>query len=618
MHRSNRLRSDPVTHKRAGVPWRLIGLLFTASVLIYLPCVNNGFVSYNDAVYIVNNPDINPVSPQSFVRYWTGPRIGLYQPMDCTLGAIIAMVAHMAAPASNIAALGGTLNPHVYHLVSVLVHALNALLLYFLLRRLALSEIASLSGAGLFAIHPMQVESVAWASASDRLFCIMFSIPALLLYLRAPNASETAIKTYTRYGASVVLGILAVLCKPTAIVLPLIALILDRELLRHRWRTSFARYAVWQLAVLPILFLASASVAPTDQIPPVPISSRIFIAGDSLAFSLGKFLFPVRLSLDYGRAPQFVLQHWWVFVTWVFPAAVAFALWRLTRPGSPIRTGSLVFLIGLAPTLGLISFPSQIVSTVADRYMYPALIGASIVVGAVVDRLMLRALWKPFAYAGAAFSLAVLALLTLLRIPVWSDSISLMRDTLNENPKSYNALTYLGKEYESRGQSGKALPFFLSANAIRPNYYQPHYNLATAYAVMGNFDAAIAELNVALQYAPDHTETDLMLGNCYLAKRDLAKARAAYETAIKVQPDDALAFYDLANLALLQGDYYTAERDFAMTIHFAPRDAFAHAHLAKVLMRVGDLDQAQSEAQLAQSLAAGSRDYLEIMRLLSH
>jgi len=605
------------TSTNSPVPWKLIACLFAVAVAVHFPAIANDFVSYNDWVYIVFNPDNNPVTLQTFTHLWTRPCIGLYQPMCGTLGALIAMMAHLPAPNPSITASGGLFDPHIFHFASVTVHAIDTVLVFLLLRRIVSSDGACLIGALLFAVHPMQVESVAWASASDRLFCVMFSIPALLLYVRTPDDyRRKAFNSF--YIGAVALGILAVLCKPTAIVLPLIALVLDRALLHRSWKQSLLAYAPWQLAIMPILFMARQAADPSDVPPAVALWSRLFVAGDTVAFNLGKSLLPTGLSLDYGRTPQFVLAHWWGFATWIFPVIVALAAWRFTRQGDPIRTGLLIFGIALVPTIGLVPFPSQMVSTVADRYIYPAMPGLSLIVAALIGRLAAHQhLQKPI-YAIAGVWLVVLAVLTIAHIPVWSDGISLMQNTLRANPASYNALTYLGKDYELGGQYDKALPMFAAACKIRPTYYQPHYNLATVYEKIGELDSAIDQLKAAIGYAPQHTESDIELGNCYLKKHEIDLAKNAYIEAVRMRPTDSFAYYDLGNIANNEQDYGAARQYFSIAIRLSPNDALAHAHLAKILVIKGDLSGAQSESQMALHLALNARERGEVASLLSH
>ncbi len=263
------------TFVRGLLPTLLVALV-TAS--IFLPALANDFVNWDDPIMLRDNPLLREVSWSSVVEVWTKPVLGLYTPLSYTLWLFVAGVSRIAT---------GHLTPALFHALNIALHATCAALVFTLLDQLFQRRWPAFIGALLFALHPLQVEPVAWIAGMNNLLAALWSLAALNLYIRGiRNPSRTA------FAASVLCATLAMLSKPTAVVLPILAIVLHHFFFRAPWREITKRVVPW--CVVTIIFILIGSFAqPAPGIDRPPPWQRPIVAGDALAFYIGKLLVPV-------------------------------------------------------------------------------------------------------------------------------------------------------------------------------------------------------------------------------------------------------------------------------------------------------------------------------------
>jgi hypothetical protein len=268
-----------------------------------------------------------------------------------------------------------------FHGASVGLHLLSALVVYSILRHLSGSDVASCIGALLFALHPIQVETVAWASGAKDLLGGLLALVSIQQYLCVIRASPRSGRRVFHYSVCAVALVAGMLAKPIAVVAPAIAIILDIAFLRRQPREVIR--SAWPLLVLTIpCIIWSRAVQEVWPQTVTPLWSRPLIAGDALAFYLGKLVWPMPLSSFYARTPQAVLQSKLVYVSWIAPIAVL-ALAALSRERRWELLGTFcIFVAALLPVLGFMPFMYQLHSTVAEHYMYLPMFGVA-VAGAV-------------------------------------------------------------------------------------------------------------------------------------------------------------------------------------------------------------------------------------------
>ncbi len=331
---------------------------------------------------------------------------------------------------------------------------------------------------------------------------------------------------------------LALLSKPSAIILPLLVVILETLILRRPLRAWRWGMAGWGALCVVFLLLTHAAQPVTEDIV-TPLWTRPFISGDALAFYLGKLFWPTALGIDYGRSPVWLVTQRWFFLSSLVPLAVGLAA-ALGRRRAPWLTASVVwFATALLPTLGLTPFVFQVYSTVADRYLYLALLGPALGLAwglallsrTEVPRLQLAA-WSACAAALLLFGLGSQA-----QSRVWQNSIPLFLQALAVNPQSWGACNNLALVALDRGQPLDALPLLTEAIRLRPGFAEAHASRGLALLEIGERGGAEAEFRASARLKPGYAPAYTGLGDALLAQGRSGEAAKAYRQALALNPN---------------------------------------------------------------------------------
>jgi tetratricopeptide (TPR) repeat protein len=486
-----------------------------------------GFVGgWDDGPLIYANALVNTPDASAVVNAWRGPHARMYIPMVYTTWWGLAQVARVPGePALS----EGSLDPRVFHVANVLVHTISALLVFGILRRLVPSAAAAAcAGALLFALHPLQVEPVAWATGMKDLLCGVLSLAALLLHVRVrTNADAGAVAAKRRRvegQLATTFLILALLAKPAAVVVPAIAFVIDWLLLGRHWKRAATALVPWfGLAVL--FMLISRDAQPTPEIPAPPLVARPLIAADALGFYLAKLAWPAKLGIDYGLRPDVIVTTYW----WLLTLAVAAAALLSRRRW--VIAAALIFAIGVAPVLGLTPFVFQWLSTVADRYVYLSMLGAAVAVAFLLARFP-----QPAVKIVCAGLLIALAARSYVQAGVWRNLETLARHALEINPRSPAGHNFVGYVLFDRGDVGGALNHFESAVAEAPKYPAARDNLVAALVATGQLGRAadVLEETIELRRSlppPLAQPVDDDLAKLAYLRRRLAESPATTTTA---------------------------------------------------------------------------------------
>jgi hypothetical protein len=353
------------------------------------------------------------------------------------------------------------------------------------------------AGATLFAIHPIQVEAVAWVTGMRDLLAGLFAVLALWQYTRAAEGRRAC-----WVGAAVAFAA-ALLSKPAAVVLPVMAMAIDVWVVGRPWRKALVPAAIglacFALPTLLVTHLAQSSDVPT----PGPAINRLWVAGESLTFYVRKVLWPAHLSLDYGRRPGKVLGHAWVYAELVVPILLLVAAWVGRRRWPLMWVAVVLFFVALLPTSGLVPFNFQYFSTVTDHYAYLAMLGAALAAAALLARLQPT----PAAWPIAGLVLLVLAVRSFAQTGYWRDNATVWHHAGDVVPGDFTAETELGmfdvaaqqrafhagQMAESRAASERAVARFRRALADNPQHGIARKHLAVQELFQGDWDAAVVD-----------------------------------------------------------------------------------------------------------------------------
>jgi tetratricopeptide (TPR) repeat protein len=561
---------SPAWDRRA---WLVAIPLAVVVFAAFLPALDNGFVDWDDELNFLRNPHYRGLGPAQIRWAWTTFWVGVYQPLAWLLFEAQYVV--------------WKLDPRGYHLVSLLLHAADAVVLYVLtvtLLRLepgpanrclespwACSLAAGLATA-LFAVHPLRVEAVAWASCQPYLPCALFSMLTVLAYLKAFEAGSGRRRVWL--ASSFVLFAAALLSKAPAVSLPAVLLILDVYPLRRlgggpgRWFGPSVRAVWWEkvpFVLLGLAFMGLAIAAKGEAQTLIPLEhdgpgARLAQACYGAWFYIIKTLLPAGITAFY---PSPARIDWWAppfLASIIGLVALSIGLFLLRRGRPGLLVAWLSYLVLLAPNSGLIRIGTQIA---ADRYSYMAMLGGVVVVAAGFCRLrepLLRA--RPVAIGVVALGLGAivgLAALSWYQCGIWRTSESLWTHALEHGAGSSSTVQYgVAADLLRRGRFAEALTHYDEAIRLAPGYAEAYNDRAMILASCPDAnrrDGAKAVESAAQACAltgwnqPAYLDT---LAAAYAEAGDFAAAVKWQSRAIELLPDEAMKADFQSRLALYQ------------------------------------------------------------------
>ena len=473
------------------------------------------------------------------------------------------------------------LDSGAHHLTSLLLHTVNVLLLLLLLHRLTGALWRSALVAACFALHPLNVEPVAWIAERKGLLSTLL----LLLTLHAWN-NFVKKPALSRHALALALFALGLLAKPMLVTLPLLLLVLDA------WPMGRAREKRWPallLEKLPFLLLALAMSLTTILFAS---QAEAWVSSEQISFVqrllniplfiaayLGKFVAPVNLSVFYPYAPSGSVLP--AVASAILLAGVTWLAWRSRARHPWLLAGWLWFLVALLPVLRVLQVGAH---GVADRYAYVPFIGLFIVLAwggaAAVERWRPPA-WLPALAAGAM--LVSFASLSWLQAGVWRNSITLFSHALEVTPANPVAHINLGVALEQSGRVEDALVHYRDALRLDPTRAQAHHNLANILDTQGRFAEALPHFEEAIRLRPREARPHCSLGQALAGQGSYVGALAEFTTAARLVPHDPLPHFLAAGARLNQGETSAAIESFRAALRLDPRHAKSLNRLARVL-----------------------------------
>jgi hypothetical protein len=490
------------------------------TLLALWPVVTNGFTDWDDPHNVWLNPDFNPPTAEKVLSYWRKPLAELYIPVTYSVWGIASMLA--ATP-------DRALDPHVFHALNLLVHLGAAVLVFLILDLLDFPLPAAGIAAAVFAVHPMQVEAVAWVSGLKDLLSGLLALLAIYLYLRA--ATDASPNPRQALAMATAAFALALLAKPQAVVVPLIVAVIDLAFLRRPLRRPAPLLLLW-LAMSVVVAVIARLVQPAQMSAPLaPLWGRPLVAGDAIAFYVSKILVPIRLAVDYGRSPDKVLAGGRVGLTFAVAVVLLAAIGLGYRRWPRICAAAAILIIGLLPVLGLIPFSFQFYSTVADHYLYLSMLGVALAVAWLIQQISARP-----ALAVGGLLVVALGAQSWMQSWVWRDTITLFEHNLRINPRSPAAHENLAIAYLNRGDWGQAIEHGEAAARLRPDDPDAHLNYALALRSGGMLDDAVGQFREAQRLAPQDPIIPMLLGSTYAQIGRFSAAAEALRRSIELDP----------------------------------------------------------------------------------
>ncbi len=550
------MTSDPHAPLSDDAPsrrWLGVAFLLVATLVCYLPALRGGFI-WDDDQHLTANPAVR-TGPGLLYIWLARGATQQYYPLTYTSFWLEHQI------------FG--LNVVPYHLTNVLLHAANAALAWELLRRLRVPG-ASFAAA-VFALHPVQVESVAWISERKNVLATCLMLLSMLTYLRDGRGRGG-------YWLSLVLFLGALLSKTITCSMPaVIVLVLwwQKRLTRQRLLDLLPFFALGVILGLGTAQMEASRVGARGPEWELSFVERCLIASRAVWFYVGKLLWPAELMFSYprwtidARDPR---QYVYAAALVATVAALAVGIRRLGR--GPL-VAVLVFVGMLFPALGFVNVYPMRYTFVADHYQYLSSIAMiALVVGAATTgsrRWMPAAATRPASLATCALLLTVLGVLTWRQTLIYRSAETLWRDTLEKNPSSWLAMHNLAAVlYEravldphrpgARRELAEALPLFERAKRTHPpNLVSGLYHARTLDRLERHDEARVVhermveELRRHLEFNPDDTHNRAELGYELARLGRLAEARAEFEEALRRDPRAPLALQGMQELRGLEG-----------------------------------------------------------------
>ena len=577
-------------------------LLVTCTLVIYNSVNQNGFVNYDDDVYITANRHV-----QAGLR-WTTIRWA-FTTFDAANWHPLTWISH----AFDYQLF--KLNPAGHHYTNVLLHSVNVVLLFLLLVEATQRTWPSLIAAAIFAVHPLNVESVAWAAERKNVLSMLFLLLAFWAYQR--YASTPSI---VRYATVFFLFACGLMAKPQVITLPFLLLLWDYwplQRLQFGSRQSGAvgnhtRSLGWLiLEKVPLLALSAVSAVVTlagqqaggavRSVIEYPPTVRIQNAIGAYFDYVGRLLWPLRLAPMYPH-PGDSLLAWQISVAALFVIGVSVLVLRF-REKRYLVVGWFWFLGALVPMIGLVQVGQQ---ATADRYMYLPMIG-----------LLLMLCWGLADWAGerrtrvvglacaTVVVLAALGALTYRQVSFWHDSETLWTHAVAVTRDNYVAHINLGETFLNQERTEEAAIHFRAAVQIRPGDPAAHLNLGTCERRNKNFVPALQEDQAVLRLTSDkglRTYALVNLGSDYRHLKDYSRARESYQAALQLNPETARAFIGLGVLAEKSGEFNDAVKNYSRAVELEPSDV-GYLLLSEALQQSGKAAASRSALEAAQRIS---------------
>jgi tetratricopeptide (TPR) repeat protein len=581
------------------------------TILAFLPVLHNGFVSWDDDRNFVQNPHFRGLGLDQLRWMWTTFHMGHYVPLSwMTLGLDYEIWG---------------MNPTGYHLTSLLLHAVSAVVVYFLARTLleltrpASSDstrhqldAAAAFSALVFSLHPLRAESVAWATERRDVLAGLFYFSSILVYLRW----RLGVENRRGYSIALFLFVCALLSKATSMSLPAVLVILNVFPLRRLggasgWTGTDARRVYAEIAPFALLAVAIAGLSIVALRPPsqLGIGEKLTVSAYSLAFYVWKTIVPIGLSplyempqhIDPG-ATRFVLSE-------IVVVCLAAAAWLLRRRRPGVVASLALFFVATLPMLGVVQNGPQLA---ADRYTYFAAPAIAVLAGAGL--LLLLRSSAALATSSAVAIVLALGALTWKQSVVWRDSQTLWTHVLEADPESAIAHSGLSNVLYQQNRVAEAIAHSERAVAIAPSYPEALNGLGVGFAREGRAADAIEQYQRALAIKPEYDDAETNWGVTLVQQNDVAGAIEHYQRALAINPDNSNAQVNWGNALVRLNRLDEAIGHYEAALRIRPDNAEAQHNWGVALARQGKFAPAIEHFRAALAIDPNhveAREYME-------
>lgn len=567
--------------------------LIVVTFAVYWQVSNHQFVNYDDGRYITENPHVKAgLTREGIAWAFTAMHVGNWHPLT--------WLSHML----DVQLFG--LHPGAHHLVNVLFHATNTVLLFLLLLRMTGAYWQSSFVAALFALHPLHVESVAWVAERKDVLSAFFWILTLLFYDRYVKHQGRI-----RYLLTLCTFALGLMSKPMLVTLPFVLFLMDYWPL-GRLRLGRTSLPVQQgleltdqkslpfrliLEKIPFLALSVASSIVTmyaqhkggavASITAVPFTFRAVNALWAYVLYIGKMLWPLHLAVIYPLPPTMTILQG---LSSGMLVAVISVLTVLSAKRHPyFLVGWLWYIMTLVPVIGLVQVGRQ---SIADRYTYIPLIGLFIMIAWGIQIIVGDSRYRRVALSTVAgFILLAFAACTWLQLRYWKDSITLFSHAVKTIDNNYIAHESLGYALAQSGRLDEAIYHYSESLRVSPEYERALTGMGNVLVKQGKIEEAVYYTNKALLINPDSAEAHFNMGFALMKQGKDEEAIYHYSEGFRSDPDNAEIHFIIGVILGTQGKLDESIKHFSEALRIKPDFAEGHYSLGVALLRQGKFDE---------------------------
>lgn len=573
--------------------------LVVLTIAAYEPMRHNEFVDYDDDRYVTENRHVNRgITRKSLLWVFTTPHASMWHPLTS--------LSHMTdCELFGLNALG-------HHLTNLLLHIANTLLLFLILKRVTGAIWASAFVAAVFALHPLNVESVAWVAEHKNVLSTFFWMLTIASYIRYAQCPAVG-----RYLIVAFVFCLALMSKPMVVTLPFVLLLLDYwPLCRLQWpgsgerevppqsestKTEFQHSSFRRLVVEKIpLFIFSAVLCVITLITQhvlrdmktaekFALDIRISNALVSYLQYIGKMFYPRRLALLYLH-PGDSLSMWQPIISFLILAGISALILYQVRRRRWLVVGWLWYIGTLVPAIGLVQVGKQ---AMADRYTYLPLIGIFIIFAWGIAELTANLRYRKIVlWVSAGLVLIALLICTRMQVRHWKNDFSLYGHTIAVTENNYFMLNNYGSLFRNKNEFDEAITYFNEAVRINPDFVQGYYNLGIAFSGKGNIEETIANYTKALTLNPRMWRANFNLGNIYWNMNKADDAISYYSKALEIEPNHPELNLNMGLILAEQGKYEKSIEHFNEVLRVEPNWFAGYKHLGQSYAQLGMYDPA--------------------------
>lgn len=546
-------------------------LLIALSFILFFQVTKFEMVQDDELVYFNNDTDYYEADLQDFSSIWQIPEKSMYIPVTYTIWYLGSLLSHNS---NNYAA--------IFHAINLIIHILNGLLVFLILKKLITSDMIAFCGAFIFLVHPIQVEAWAYISGLRGLLSTFFGFTIVLIHLTKQRNLKWLV-------INLLLFALALLSKPTIVFLPLLLIMLDIYQGTSKFYSAVLRSIPYFLiSIFPIMLLLRPADSLLYQVPISPFWAKPLFWMDSTNFYIFKIFWPWKLAASYARTPDFLVSQWWFYVGWIVPLIISLWVILKSKKVGLFFVSWLWIIISILPVSGIISFVYQNWSNVADRYTYFSFLGISL---ALSYWLKLSKL-KKINYITAGLILIFGIYSATVQLPVWENDYTLWKHCTEVTPGESKAFYNLANEQSKRGELLPAFDSFSNALQLDSNFVDSWLGRGIINRKLKQYTHALKDFNQAAVLAPQKASIFLNRALAYIYVNIDIRALQDLSRAIVLKPDYVEAYVNRGNLYAKSGKLDDAQNDYLKAIDLDHTHAEAYNNLGNISAKQRKINEA--------------------------